>query len=1790
MLTLATRNLWEEVRFGVAATITFVLLTFSAHATNYYVNDNSTSGDLYTTAVGNDANAGTAAAPFATLSFSLSVGLASGDTIFIDAGTYTDFNLTLSTAGVTIMGAGNAVTIFDNGMTGTGRRFLTVGANNCVVRDLGVTGYTTTTPGEGKAITISSVTNVELNQVSMYNHGTSGGEPPLYVSGGGASHLVTVRNCTIQNNNAGASNFGGGVTIDGSSNNLEVDLINCFIANNTKASSFGGGVRIEGAPTVDIDFCTIQNNSAQTGGGIYIGGNALVTMTNSCASFNTSTANTGSDGGGGIAIINGSVTLNNMMLEGNTASQYGGGIFVRGNFGNIVFGVENSMFEGNTGERGSGLHISSGVAATVNNCLFYDNHATGTGFVDGGTINVRSTSSPTDNSLEIYNSTLTENTAADEGGLVNENTSGINAYNCIFWNNQGADVFDGGSGNVNVSYSIIDATGGSSYTDLGNNSGADPLFLDAANDDFRIDNTSPAFDAGTTNGGLAPTADMVGTARTATPDMGAFEEGASQVTIYNACLIDPCIPVLSATAITDVPCFEGSNGSIDATITNGGCGGDTYEWTNSSGTTVGTTEDLSNVPAGIYYLTINGTYVYGPFVITQPAPVVVSFTGLADTVCANVPAMTLTGNQAPSGVFSGTGVTDNANGTGSFDPNGLSTGDYDITYSYTYNTVCVEDTVLSIHVYPIPVVEAGGSNAVCSGDSMQLGGSPAAMNGTAPYNYAWLPASGLSDASVANPMAAPTANTTYTLTVTDDNNCAVSDNVTVTANANPVASAGSSTAICDGATTTLGGSPTGNGGTGTLIYSWTPATGLSDPSTANPTVTPSATGTYQVLVTDANACVDSASVTITVNPTPVADAGTASVTICENESIQLGGAPTGSGGTGTLTYSWSPATGLDDPTLANPTSSVNTTTTYTVTVTDANSCSSTSSVTVNVNPTPTADAGAATAVICNGSSVVLGGAPTGSGGTGSLGYSWTPITDLSNPLDANPTASPTSTTTYTVTVSDGNGCSAVDSVAVTVNPLPVIDINGLSIQDANCGGSNGSITGITATGAPTLTYSWDNGSAVVGTSLDLLNQPSGIYVLTVTDGNGCVATAGPFGINDIGGPVLDIVSAVVADDTCGQGIGSISGVTVSGGAGTPAFSWTDGNGQVMGTSLNLSNLFAGAYTLLVTDTAGCSSATGPFTVNDVAGPSIDLTNLLVAEDTCGQSIGSITGVLVNGGTGSLSYNWLDSANNSVGSGTQLSSIADGSYTLVVTDAAGCADTAGAFVVNTITGPGVFDLNAVVTDAACGQANGSITGLSISGGTPSYTYAWSTNGNVVGTNLDLTNVGAGTYELTVTDAAGCIAVSLPFTISDLGGPTLDLANALLTDATCGDANGSIAGITVVGGNGAMTVEWFLNGTLIDSTLDIANLSAGNYVLVVTDTNGCSSTSGPYTLNDLAGPSIDASTLGVADAACGQSDGSITGIAASGNGTLDYSWSDGSNVVGTALDLNGMPAGSYTLTVTDTNGCIATAGPFQLTDQAGPSIDLSNLSVSPENCGAGDGSISGVLVTSGTSPYTFEWSQNGTIISTSTTTLDLTGLAVGTYDLSVTDANGCQVADQVTVGGSNNVSAIISANPISGFAPLDVDFENVGTTSGTAAWDFGDSIGFANGHLTSYTYTEIGTYEVILTVVSPEGCVAYDTITINVEGESDIEVPNVFTPNGDGVNDIFTVNTTNITQFNAFIYNRWGQLMYQWSTVNGGWDGRTTAGEMASEGTYFIIIDAEGSDGVEYDITGDITLIY
>lgn len=390
----------------------------------------------------------------------------------------------------------------------------------------------------------------------------------------------------------------------------------------------------------------------------------------------------------------------------------------------------------------------------------------------------------------------------------------------------------------------------------------------------------------------------------------------------------------------------------------------------------------------------------------------------------------------------------------------LTTTTYTVTVADALG--CTATDATDVTVDPVPTASALADTTLCAGKSKQL----SAGGG---ISYSWLPATGLSAANIANPKATPLSTITYTVVVTNSFSCSATSTVKITVNNLPPADAGTDVAICTGTSATLNAS----GGT---TYSWLPGTGLDNPAINNPVANPSANTTYTVTVTDALGCSQTDTVVVTVNPLPTATA-LADTTLCAGKSKKL------SAGGGT-SYAWLPTAGLSVANIDNPVATPLSTTTYTVTVTNSFNCNATSSVVITVNNLPLANAGT-DASICPGASTTLNA-------SGGISFSWLPITGLTNPAINNPAANPTATTTYTITVTDANGCSNTDSVKVIINPIPVIN---LGSDTTACGGPVKLIAGTSVN-----TYLWRNAT----TDTSLIVSASDTIWVAATSGAGCI--------------------------------------------------------------------------------------------------------------------------------------------------------------------------------------------------------------------------------------------------------------------------------------------------------------------------------------------------------------------------------------------------------------------------------------------------------------------------------------------------------------------------------------------------------------------------------------------------------------------------------------------------------------------------------------------------------------
>ena len=445
------------------------------------------------------------------------------------------------------------------------------------------------------------------------------------------------------------------------------------------------------------------------------------------------------------------------------------------------------------------------------------------------------------------------------------------------------------------------------------------------------------------------------------------------------------------------------------------------------------------------------------------------------------------------------------------------------------------------------------------------------------------------------------------------------------------------------------------GGVKPYTWYWDFADG-DNSTTQNATHHFDAAGTYTVTLNvidnDSPPTTASQTYNVTVNEKPTADAGSdKSISSCGG-SVQIGGSSTG--GTPPYTYSWTPTAGLSNPTIPNPTASAGGT--YTVRVTDANGCWAEDSVVVTVSSAPTANAGP-DREMCPGGSVPIGGSPTGSGGTDPYTYGWTPTAGLDNPAIANPYASPTSTTTYSVLVTDGGGCQGVDSVTVTVHDIPTCHISA-SPSASVC---QGTTVTLTEDGGDAVSWSWSTGAHTQSAQV----SSGGTYSVNITDTHGCQSSY-QIAVTLYDAPTAD---AGIDKEICAGGSVQLSGAA-TGGTSPYTYDWAGPENHPNTENPTVST--AGTYTLTVTDDKGCTD-TDEVTVSQYPSPTADAG--ADAGITAGDSVVIGANQTASGGTPPYTYSWSPSTDlndDSIVNPTASPAV-NTTYTVTVTDSKGCTD-------------------------------------------------------------------------------------------------------------------------------------------------------------------------------------------------------------------------------------------------------------------------------------------------------------------------------------------------------------------------------------------------------------------------------------------------------------------------------------------------------------------------------------
>lgn len=500
-------------------------------------------------------------------------------------------------------------------------------------------------------------------------------------------------------------------------------------------------------------------------------------------------------------------------------------------------------------------------------------------------------------------------------------------------------------------------------------------------------------------------------------------------------------PLAISTSSTDVSCNGGSDGTATA-VASGGTGNFTYVWQpgNFNGPT------LSGVPAGPYSVVAtdnNGCTIAGNVTVNEPAPLTAQTTSTPNSC-----AVAADNGTASVFAFGGNGgytyQWDDPNSQVTQQATGLAPGTYNVTVTDILN--CQIVTSALVGDIPPPTVTAGPSVSFCEGEGGAIVTASGA-GGTPGYYYQWscaLANCGIDSLFDNDPLVNPTTSTWYYVQAVDTNGCVSEfDSVWVEVLPKPQVDAGIDIVLCGDSAPCQNLQPVINNAAGPYTYAWFPSAGLNDSTLLNPCARPDTTTIYTLVVTGGNGCTSdfttidtNATVTVHVNPIPVAEAGP-DRDLCFGDSLQLEGF--GSGAGPNYSYQWSPLSGVFNPTVANPMVSPSITTDY-ILVVMSNSCPSYGdTVTVNVHAQPTVDPGQ-DSEICLGESVLLDAqAQDGAVGT-TFTYDWTPSDGLDDPTLEDPTASPDSTTTYTVVATSNWGCeTAPENVLVTVLSTPIAE-------------------------------------------------------------------------------------------------------------------------------------------------------------------------------------------------------------------------------------------------------------------------------------------------------------------------------------------------------------------------------------------------------------------------------------------------------------------------------------------------------------------------------------------------------------------------------------------------------------------------------------------------------------------------------------------------------------------------------------------------------------------------------
>lgn len=939
--------------------------------------------------------------------------------------------------------------------------------------------------------------------------------------------------------------------------------------------------------------------------------------------------------------------------------------------------------------------------------------------------------------------------------------------------------------------------------------------------------------------------------------------------------------------------------------------------------------------------------------------------------------------------------------------------------------------------------------------------------GTPGYTYVW------SDGQVGN-VAVFEQTGSYSVTLTDANGCTKIATANITGNTTPpIANAGADGELtCAAPQTQLNGAGSSTGTTFTYLWTTTGGNIVSGANTLTPVV--NGCGTYNLMVTNtSNGCTASDVTTVVCNTNPPNATATGGTITCANPEVTLMGNSTTPG----ATFSWSgPGITPQNQFQQNPI--VGLSGTYTLTVTNPeDGCTKTATASVSANTTPpTAIAAVPGTLTCVVTSVQLNlttNAPNAI-------YAWSGPNNFSSNI-ANPSVSIPGVYTGTVT-NPANGCQNSAMVTVVQNITPPGATATVSGQ-INCINSTIQLLG-NSPFAPEVTFLWV-GQNFNSTQQNPTTGVPGIYNLTVTGNvNGCTSAAAVTVVQNTTIPFDSIVPP--GNLNCNNPSIQLNATPSSQG---PSFDylWTakEGGHIVSGdTTLTPVVDSTGKYFLKITNTDNGCTTLDSIVVNQ----SLPVTATLSASTNVGCNGGSNGSATLTGGGGNgvFTYLWSNGATTATATG-----LAAGTYGGTVTDGENCT----ASISVSITQPNPLQPNASATPETANDANNGTATANPSGGTAAYTYTWSN----AATTQTITNLAPGSYTVSIVDANGCTAVET-VTVNAFGCSLV--ATASSTSVTCNGANNGTASVTTTGAANPVSYAWSNGAT----TQSVSNLSPGVFTVNIVDGNNCPAVLS-VSISEPTALSANASATGVT--ANGTNDGTATAAPIGGTPNYQYAWSNG----GTTQTISGLAPGTYTVVVTDNNGCTNA----QTVNVAAFNCALSaTISASNVLCFGGADGQATMVVNGGTLPYTYLWSNGATtqtaanlsVGTYSVSATDAAGCVVG-QSVSITqpDQLVLMVATiNVLCPQDNNGSAILSGT--GGIPPYTYDIP--GNPNGLGVGTYTVSVTDANNCTATTTFTIEATDSQAPTLICPPNLPVCGASNVNygaptVADNCGVEVP-------------------------------------------------------------------------------------